>query len=142
MSYPQVTYLAPQLPTADDFRAIFDEAIRLGQEAGEKAKPVPVSWIQVDILDEPLPGAKPSFDAEGVCGFAWITFKGTIPFSRWLKKNGYGGAGYPKGYQLSANVIIGGFYTQSMARKEAAARAMAAHFKASGIDCYVQSRLD
>jgi hypothetical protein len=75
--------------------------------------------------------------ADGVCGFAWISFKGTGPWAAWAKKNAGASKGYPKGLMIWISD-----YNQSMARKEAFADAAAEVLRANGIEAYAQSRMD
>ncbi len=77
------------------------------------------------------------FVPDGVCGFAWIEFRGNTAWGRWAKKSGVASKHYPKG--LSIWVSEGG---QSMERKEAYARAYADVLRAAGIEAYAGSRMD
>mgnify|MGYP001268878037 CR=1 FL=1 len=74
---------------------------------------------------------------DGVCGFAWVSFKGNTPFGRYMKKVGQARKAYGGGLQ----VWVGAF-GQSMTRKEAYASAYAATLRAAGIDAYSDSRMD
>jgi hypothetical protein len=73
----------------------------------------------------------------GPCGFAWVILKGNTAFGRWLKKTGRASKAYGGGLQVWIHE-----HGQSMARKEAHARAMAKVFQDSGIEAHAYSRMD
>ena len=73
----------------------------------------------------------------GPCGFAWVAVKGNTGFGRWLKKTGRASKAYGGGLQVWIRE-----HGQSMARKEAHARAMAQVFQDSGIEAHARSRMD
>lgn len=77
------------------------------------------------------------FEPEGVCGFAWVHMKGTLPFAKWAKKANLGHAAYRGGYDIWVRE-----FGQSMQRKEAYARAYAGVLKENGVEAYADSRMD
>ena len=120
------------------FAQITNEAHEAGMAALNAAKPVPMIVGQAKSLfgNEMVPGTEEYVDG-GVCGFAWIKFKGNTAFGRWAKKSGLARDDYPTGLYISAKE--GG---QSMQRKEAYAAAYAKHLKDHGVDAYMSSRMD
>jgi len=121
-----------------DFSDLVKKAEAAGMAALEAAKPVPMIVGEADGFSNRFkPGAKLYYESEGACGFAWVWFKGNTPFGRWMKRAGKASSGYPTGLQVW--VSEGG---QSIARKEAYARAYAAVLKEAGITAYPGSRLD
>jgi hypothetical protein len=120
-----------------NYEAIWNEAQAAGHAAAEACRPRPMVVVSVDVFDRPLPGAEPEVVEDGLCGFAWIHMKGNIPFARWAREQKLGHKGYPSGY----DVWVRG-YGQSVARKEAFAKAAAKVLNAHGINCYANSRLD
>jgi hypothetical protein len=84
------------------FAETWKKACVAGQAAGDAAVPAPVAWISVGLDDKPLPGAKPSYVSEGLCGGAYIRVRpATSRFVRWLKKNGIGSKGVYGGWEFS-----------------------------------------
>jgi hypothetical protein len=77
------------------------------------------------------------FVADGVCGFAWVSFAGNTPFGRWANKHGIARKHYPKGLCLWVSA-----YNQSMQRKEAYAEAYAKVLRDHSIEAYAGSRMD
>lgn len=135
-----------------DYAAILEEASAAGKKAAAEAIPQPMVVYEADgLTDRPKPGGNAWFVSEGPCGFAWVDgVSGNSAFGRWLKKNrfdmthaestAHGGRwdkGYPTGYQLW--VWEGG---QSMARKQAYARAYADVLRSYGLKVYTGSRMD
>lgn len=114
-----------------DFRAIWDEANKAGVAAAQACKPIPMT------VYEDRPGGQSWHVPDGVCGFAWIAFKGNTPWARWAKKN----AGATKNYPSGLHIWVSDF-GQSMARKEAYARAFAKVLNENGIEAYADSRMD
>lgn len=124
--------------TTTDFAALYEKADAYGFEAAEAATPTPVIFGQAVGLTEQIDYTKPTYyEAEGLCGFAWIKFKGNTAFGRWAKKEGYARPAYGGGLQIR----VAGF-GQSIARKEAYAHAFAQVLRAAGIEAYADSRLD
>lgn len=110
------------------FEAVYQEALTAGYAAGEAAEPEPMTVIGHD---------KKWVVPEGVCGFAWISFKGNTPWGRWAAKHAGARKGYPSGMQISCH-----YFNQSMQRKEAFCRAFVEVLKKHGIDAYANSRMD
>jgi hypothetical protein len=85
-----------------------------------------------------LPGGKRWYEDEGVCGFAWVTVRpATTGFARWLLKSKRARVGYHGGAQIWVHD-----FGQSMARKEAYARAFAKVLVEAGYSAVADSRLD
>jgi hypothetical protein len=126
-------------PLPAEFAALVAKAEAAGQAALVAATPTPmIVGEAVDLFSDKIDYAKPTYYvAEGACGFAWVWFKGNTPFGRAMKAAGKASEGYPTGLQVW--VSEGG---QSIARKEAYARAYATVLKEAGITAYAQSRLD
>ena len=86
--------------------------------------------------------AEKAYDAEGngwyPCGFSRIQLKGRSKLVTYLKSQGLGGKGYPKGYSVGAV----GAHSQSMCRTEAICNAMASVFNEHGFEAYVRSNID
>lgn len=122
-----------------DFEAIWNEAHEAGMRAGEAAIPRPmIVGTPVSFLSKDIDYSQPTYYvSEGVCGFAWVTFPGNTAWARWAKKYRDCGKAYPKGLQHWV-----GEFDQSMARKEAYARAFASVLKKHGIKCHAGSRMD
>ena len=114
-----------------DFRALYEKAEAAGRAAAEAAVPTPM------VVSEHT--GKSWYVGEGVCGFAWVKVRpGNSPFARWLRKTGkVRGAAYGGGVDIWISA-----YGQSMARKEAHARAMAKVLNEAGINGYADSRMD
>lgn len=125
--------------TKTDFAALYAEADSAGKAAAEAAVPVP---IVVGEETSPFSGqvdySKPTYlVSEGLCGFAWVTFKGNTAWGRWAKKTGVARPAYGGGLQ----VWVSG-YGQSVTRKEAYAAAFAQVLCDNGVTAYAGSRLD
>ncbi len=125
----------------EHFNQIIENARKAGMDALEAAKPTPVIFGQAkSLFSSEIDMSKPTYyEEEGVCGFASIHFKGNTAFGRWAKKSGIA---KPHDY-------YGGLYiwvsegNQSMARKEAYARAFVKVLKDAGInDAWMTSRMD
>jgi hypothetical protein len=94
--------------------------------------------LRANPMDDGSPPVKSWYVPEGPCGFAWVTVRpGTSSFAKWLVKTGKGSKAYGGGVSIWI-----GDYNQSIARKEAHARAMAEVFTNAGITAYADSRLD
>ena len=130
---------------AEHFRKLWKLAREAAMKAGQEAVPTPmiVGTPTPDTFFAPEgeakldPGKPQYFVEDGVCGFAWVNVPGNSSFGRWLKKNGYGRKGYPKGIDVSIHE-----FGQSMQRKEAAARAMAEVLRKGGVKARSQSWMD
>lgn len=121
------------------FAALVATADAAGTAAGTAATPTPmVVGTAKSLFDNSFDESKPTyFVSEGVCGFASVRFPGNTAFGRWAKASGIARPAYGGG--LSVYVRFGG---QSLARKEAFARAYAAVLREAGVDAYVESRMD
>lgn len=122
-----------------NFAALFSAADAAGKAAAQAAKPTPM------VVGEPtspfgnkIDYAKPVYYvADGVCGFAWVSFAGNTAFGRWARKAGLAKPAYPKGLQIWVRD-----YGQSMQLKEAYAEAFAAELRKAGVDAWAGSRMD
>lgn len=119
--------------------ALFAKARAAGLAAGEAMTPTPMVVRQhASPLDDASPVTKSWFVSEGPCGFAWITLRpGTSPAARFAKK----ALGARKGYHGGMEIWVGEF-GQSIARKEAFARAFADVLTEAGFTAYAGSRMD
>jgi hypothetical protein len=121
-----------------DFAAVYAEAHAAGMAAGNGANVIPMQVQQhANMLDDSSPVVKRYDVPDGVCGFAWISFKGNTAFGRWMKSKDLAHAGTYGGL----SVWVGQF-NQSMQRKEAYAHAFATVLGKHGIEAYPQSRMD
>lgn len=122
-----------------EFEALLSEADAAGNAAAEAAVPVPMNVKNMhtdEVWHVP----------DGACGFAWVVVKpGNCPLANWLKKEGNGdfdnSARWSKHYHGGVSNWVGGF-NQSVARKEAYARAFAKVLEAAGHKAFAGSRLD
>jgi len=117
------------------FESLAKQAHAAGMAAGTACIPIPMG------VGQPMPdGSVKLIEVveDGACGFAWVTIRpGNSSFSIWAKKAGIASRAYGGGVM----VWVGGF-NQSMARKEAYARAYAEVLTAYGIKAYSGSRMD
>ncbi len=122
-----------------EMRDLFRKAKAAALEAGSGANPVAMIVQDADVITGgPVPGGKAYFVPDGVCGFASVVVKpGTSSFARYLVKNELARKNYYGGVAVSIRE-----FNQSLARKEAAAEAMAKVFSEAGIRAYVDSRMD
>jgi len=124
---------------------LWAKAREAGLKAVEACRPIPMVVQEVDLFDTPIPGSKPEFVADGVCGFAWVKIRpANSAFAKYLRMlprteeyltpdvDSYAGG-------LTVWVIIG---NQSMQIKEAYATAMAKVLSDNGIRAYADSRMD
>lgn len=129
-----ITTTSPQY-----FEALFAQADAAGKLAAEDAVPTP---MVVGSETQPFSGfldySKPTYYvSEGLCGFAWVNFKGNTAFGRWAKRTGRATKSYGGGLQ----VWVSGF-GQSVTRKSAYAQAFATVLTEAGITAFSGSRLD
>lgn len=124
-----------------EFAALFAKAHEAGMAAGQACTPTPMVVQQhASPLDDSSPVTQQWHVPDGACGFAWVKIgDARQPFCRWLKRTGkvrdrsYGG-----GYSIWVSE-----FGQSIARKEAYARAFAKVLQEGGIQrVYADSRLD
>lgn len=122
-----------------DFAAIHKQAHEAGHAAATGMTPTPMIVGTAIGLSDRIDPTKPTyFVDDGVCGFAWIAFKGNTAWGRWAKKQGLARSHYPSGLCIWVRD-----YNQSMQRKEAYANAYARVLQANGItDAYPGSRMD
>lgn len=124
-----------------DFHAIHMEALAAGIKAGLTSKPVPM--VVGHAMDPLRPNSGIDYSREtyrcdeGVCGFAWVSFKGNTQWGRWAKKNNVGTPDYPSGLRYWVSE-----FNQSLTRKEAFANAYAAVLKKNGIEAWPNSKMD
>lgn len=121
-----------------DFKAIYEEAHKAGQEAAIACIPVPMVVAEhMSPLDDNSPIKNQWIVEGGVCGFAEISFAGNTAWARWAKQNLDVGKGWPRGLAIWVHD-----YGQSLTRKEAYARAFAEVLRNHGIEAYCKSRMD
>lgn len=121
------------------FSAIVKAANEAGRKAVEGFTPNPMIVGQpTTLFGNDIDFSKPThFVADGVCGFAWVRFKGNTSFGKWAKAKGIARESYPTGLQISIHD-----YNQSMQKKEVHARAFAEVLCANHIEAWSESRLD
>lgn len=128
-----------------DASQIWEEALQAAQAASKAACPTPmVVGNAKSIFGSEIDYSKPVYHvSEGMCGFAWVKITPARgKFVKFLKDNKIGHTNdYSGGYDIWMGNEESGM-TQSIDRKEAAARAMANVLTSHGIKCYVESRLD
>lgn len=121
-----------------DFQAIYDEAHQAGIDAAQSHKPMPMFVEQhANPLDDSSPVLKSWKVSGGVCGFAWIKFKGNTAWAKWTQKNKLSRKSYPNGLQIWVDS-----FGQSMEMKEKYAYAFAKVLQKHGIKAYAESRMD
>lgn len=121
-----------------DYSALFAKADAAGKAAANGCQPTPMIVGTAKGFSNEIDFRQPTyFVADGVCGFAWVSFAGNTAWGRWAKKAKLARSGYPKGLQIWISD-----YGQSMQLKEAYARAFAAVLQDAGIDAYAGSRMD
>jgi hypothetical protein len=120
------------------FFDLWARATEAGIAAGNAASVVPMMVADADPLTgAPIAGGQRYHVPDGVCGFAWISFKGNTAFGRWMKASGLARPDYPTGLRYPVHA-----FNQSLQRKEAFADAAARVLREAGIDAYSQSRMD
>lgn len=108
--------------------------------AGAAAQPTPmIVGSPTTIFGSDIDPTKPTYYVpDGVCGFAGVRITPARgPLVRVLKATQRGHAAYGGGYYVPIHA-----FGQSLARKEAAAAAMAEVFRAAGYTAYPESRMD
>jgi len=123
----------------EKWQLLYDEASAVGYKAGLACTPNPICVVEHEnMLDDNSPIKHSWYVSEGACGFAWVVVKpGTSSFARWLKKNDIGHKHYYGGWAIWISD-----HGQSIARKDAHARAMSEVFRENDINCYADSRMD
>ena len=122
------------------FQELWSKAVSAGIAACTASIPTPMVVSEGDVCvngESVIPRGQQWYVSDGACGFAWVEFPGNDAFGRWAKKSGFASKYYPSG--LCYWVSHGG---QSIARKEAFAKAMADVLKAGGVKAWANSRLD
>ena len=117
-----------------NYPGLWAEALATGSAAGENALPTPMTVVG----GAPGGEQKRYYVADGACGWAWVkVIPGNCAFANWLKKQGFARSSYSGGVDINIRD-----FGQSMERKYAMARAMAAVFSDAGINAYADSRMD
>lgn len=120
----------------ESFADLWRKAQCAAQKAHAEAIPTPMTVIEQGPWDT-LP-RKAWHVSEGACGFGSVVVRpGNSSFALWLVNNGYARKAYGGGVRISTN-----FGSQSVARAEAAAYALADVLREAGIKAYGQSNLD
>ena len=121
-----------RLSRYSEFLSLYDEASRLGYEAGRAATPRPMH-VYDGFSREHIETV-----SDGLCGFAWVKIRpATSSFARYMLKHKLARTSYMGGIEIGISA-----HNQSYERKIAHARAMAEHFRANGINAYADGRLD
>ena len=128
------------------FADLWAQAHAAGMAAGNAVRPTPmiVRNGSIRINGQPLNPYAPDGQiidvvADGACGFAWVTVHpATSSFARWCAKVHGSRRAYGGGMQVKWVAE----FNQSMARKEAYARAFADVLNTAGIKAYAGSRMD
>lgn len=115
-----------------DTATLISNAIKAGLSAGHTAMPTPMRVIGAG-------GTEVWQVSEGVCGFAWVNVKPGN--SRIAKALVAANLARKDSYEGGVTVWVHEF-NQSMARKEAYARAFAKVLTDAGIRAYASSRMD
>jgi hypothetical protein len=119
------------------FADIWARAVAAARKAHAEAIPTPMTVVEkVGISNENT--GRSYFVSEGACGFGSVKVRpGNSSFALWLVKNNYAHKSYNGGVSISTN-----YGSQSVARAEAAAYAMADVLREAGIKAYGTSNLD
>lgn len=122
-----------------DFAAIYAEAHQAGMNAGNNHNPTPMTVCQrANPLDDNSQITKVYAPVmSGVCGFAWISFKGNTAWAKWAKKNADAHTAYGGGLNIWVHQ-----FGQSMECKEKYADAFSQVLNKHGIKAYAGSRMD
>ena len=127
--------------TSESPATIYADAHAQGVKAGNACTPTPmVVGTPTTPLGNDIDYEKDiHYVSDGACGFAWINIKPARgKFVKFLKDNNIGRKdSYYGGY----TIWVSGF-GQSLARKEAYARAFAKHLEQNGITAIAMSRMD
>ncbi len=123
-----------------EFEALYAKAVVAGNEAVNGFKPIPMVVGTAIGFSNQIDQTKPTyFEADGVCGFAWVNVKpGNSSFAKWLKKTDKARSdSYYGGVTIWVNE-----FNQSMQKKEVYAHAFAKVLADAGIKAYASSRMD
>lgn len=106
------------------FQELWDRAAEVGRKAFDDATPQPMVVQQhATLFDDTSEVVQEWHVPEGVCGFGWLqVYPGNSSFAHWAKKVLGASKGYPSGLHIN---LPFGRSSQSLARKEAGAYAMA-----------------
>lgn len=122
----------------EGFSALWGKALAAARKAHAEAIPTPMTVFDANADGTPKVGGDRYYVNEGACGFGYVTVNpGTSSFARWLVKNAGAYKHYYGGVRVSTN-----FGSQSIARADAAACAMADVLREAGIKAYASSNLD
>lgn len=119
------------------FQEAFEAADAAGKAAAAKTKPVAMVVQEANFDGSKLEGGQEWYVADGVCGFAWVSFPGNTAFGKWAKKTGKASPGYPTGLQVWVHN-----FNQSYDLKMAYAVAFARTLNERGFTAYPGGRLD
>lgn len=118
------------------FAALWAKAVEAARKAHAEAIPTPMTVVEENLLTGEQ--GKRWYVSEGACGFGTVkVMPGNCSFALWLTKNNYARKSYTGGVSISTN-----YGSQSVARAEAAAYAMADVLREAGIKAYGSSNLD
>jgi hypothetical protein len=131
-------------------KALLARAGEAGETAFRGAIPTPmIVYTPADMMGSLTGGDDGGADPnepvyrvnEGVCGTAWVNIKpGGSRFARWLVKEGYGRSdSYRGGITLSLYAVCGDRGSQSLARWEAAAHAVASVLREASITAHAET---
>lgn len=118
------------------FAALWAKAHAAGMAAGRAVVPTPMTLVETDIAGRQI--GREYHVAEGMCGFAYVTFPGNGAFGRWAKAQHLARPNYPTGLRISVQE-----FNQSIERKAAYAYAACKVLREAGIPrVHFDSRLD
>lgn len=138
--------------TPSEAKALHDKAIAAGEAALAACVPNPMIVRQhQNPLDDGSKVVREFYVADGPCGFAWINCKSTDPFILALRKIGLAGRRndcsnvrfpWTRSDYEKAHIFWVFSGDQSIAKKEAFARAFAKVLQEGGVNAWMGSRLD
>lgn len=122
------------------FEELYNRADAAGRAAVSGFTPVPMVVGTAIGFSNQIDPSKPTyFEADGVCGFAWVNVKpGNSAFANWLKKSS---KARPDSYYGGVTIWVSEF-NQSMQKKEVYAHAFAKVLAEAGVKAYAASRMD
>lgn len=122
----------------ESFALLFRRAHEAARKAHAEAIPAPMVVADANLDGTLKADGERFYVSEGACGFGSVVVRpGNSAFALWLTRNGYARKSYYGGVSISTN-----FNSQSVARAEAAAYALADVLREAGIKAYPQSNLD
>ena len=120
------------------FADLWARACVAARKAHADAIPVPMTVFDANLDGTPKAGGNRFYVSEGPCGFGTVkVLPGNSSFALWLVKNNYARKSYTGGVTISTN-----YGSQSIARADAAAHAMADVLREAGFKAYGSSNLD